>query len=505
MSDLLVGTRQKMPTNNDLPEKSFGIAADAIHRLEQLDTLFNSLAEVVIVYNTDGIVVRANPLAVETIGNNPVGKSKQQLSKLCSTRFPNGRRVPEKHLPASRALQGEIVRGERYLLTISEERQITMLASATPLYDQGELVGAASIWIDITERERLMAQLEAEHTRSELRASLSQALIEAELDVARVLNTVVLRVSDLYEDACIIRLLSDDKNFLEPVAYHHPDPDVLASMRQAFSTGSDHSEEGISGEVFLTGQAKLLERTSSTELMEHHSDRHRDWLQKLPIHSVLVVPVRAYEKIIGTLTVICTEEGRSYMQEDRDFYQDIADRAGMAIENARLHAEIQKLATLDPLTGINNRRAFFELAHHEIARFLRTGRPLSIMMIDIDDFKCINDAHGHAAGDRVLQAVANLLKHKTRALDIIGRIGGDEFAVLLPDTDKYESMEVGYRILKGIHEATIESKSEILRISLSLGIRQTPQYQADLDLLLEQADQAMYQAKKKGGDRIEVV
>jgi diguanylate cyclase (GGDEF)-like protein/PAS domain S-box-containing protein len=503
MSDLLVGIRQKMFTQ-DRPEKAFEKAAEAIRRSEQLDTLFNSLAEIVIVYNTDGVVVRVNPLTVETLGNNPAGKNKQQLNKLYSTRFPDGRRVPEKSLPASRALRGEIVRGERYVLTISDDRQLTILASATPLYDQGELVGAASIWIDITEREQLMAQLEAEHTRSELRASLSQALLEAGLDVSKVLHTVVLRVSDLYGDACIIRLLSDDKKFLEPVAYHHTDPDVLASMRQAFSTGSDHPEEGVSGEVFLTGQAKLLEHTSSEDLLKQYSDRHREWLLKQPIYSVLVVPVRAYEKTIGTLTVICNEEGRSYTQEDRDFYQDLADRAGMAIENARLHAEIQKLATLDPLTGINNRRAFFELAHHEVVRFLRTGRPLSMMMIDIDDFKCINDAHGHATGDRVLQAVASLLKNKTRALDIIGRIGGDEFAVLLPDTDKYESMEVGYRILKGIHETTIESKTETIRVSLSLGIRQIPQYQADLDLLLEQADQAMYQAKKKGGDRIEV-
>jgi diguanylate cyclase (GGDEF)-like protein len=205
--------------------------------------------------------------------------------------------------------------------------------------------------------------------------------------------------------------------------------------------------------------------------------------------------------IIGALGVIRSKGDQPYSEEDQAFYEDLANRAGMAIENARLHTEIKRLATMDALTNVYNRRAFFELGKHEIDRFLRYGRPLSVIMIDIDHFKRINDTYGHGAGDKTLQTVAQVLRSKIRALDIIGRYGGDEFAILLPETDKYEAMDVGYRILKGLHEEKVE---EEIRISLSMGIYQSPQYRGDLEGLLEHADLAMYQAKQKGGDRIEL-
>jgi diguanylate cyclase (GGDEF)-like protein len=119
-----------------------------------------------------------------------------------------------------------------------------------------------------------------------------------------------------------------------------------------------------------------------------------------------------------------------------------------AIQNAVLHGEIQKLATVDPLTGLYNRRAFEELGEREVDRYNRLGRPLSVVMFDLDHFKPVNDTYGHLVGDQVLHALTARFRSNIRQTDIMARFGGDEFALLLPETDLPTASEIADRICK---------------------------------------------------------
>jgi diguanylate cyclase (GGDEF)-like protein len=168
-------------------------------------------------------------------------------------------------------------------------------------------------------------------------------------------------------------------------------------------------------------------------------------------------------------------------------------------------SETQNLAATDPLTGQLNRRTFFELAQREIERFRRFGRPFSWIMFDVDLFKEINDTYGHSAGDQVLVAIAERCCHVIRQVDIFGRYGGDEFVMLLPETDQQMASQIAERIRASVYVSPIETESGPVSVSISVGITQPTEGTADLGLLLNKADQALYKSKKAGRNRITVL
>ena len=148
----------------------------------------------------------------------------------------------------------------------------------------------------------------------------------------------------------------------------------------------------------------------------------------------LVIPLLLEERAIGVLSLEARPH-TTFTQDDLQLLTTFAATATTAIHNVQLHAEMQKLATLDPLTGLYNRRAFLEMGRHEASRAQRYGYPLAVLMIDLDHFKWVNDTYGHAVGDQVLVEVARLWEQGLRKVDLLGRYGGEEFVVLLPDTD----------------------------------------------------------------------
>lgn len=177
-------------------------------------------------------------------------------------------------------------------------------------------------------------------------------------------------------------------------------------------------------------------------------------------------------------------------------------------ERIELEHELERLASIDSLTGISNRRRFVELAEHEVKRRSRTGNDLSVLLIDVDHFKALNDALGHAAGDRALVAVASILSGSARRTDIVARLGGDEFALVLPDTDTTAACSLAARFAEDLRERRAEVP-ELASLSLSVGIATCsgpPGLDAEpsLDQLLQQADQAMYESKRAGRDAIRV-
>ena len=180
---------------------------------------------------------------------------------------------------------------------------------------------------------------------------------------------------------------------------------------------------------------------------------------------------------------------------------DITERKRMeqALEEAVARAEA--LARTDELTGLNNRRAFFDLGER-FCRRARAGYPIAVLMFDIDHFKRINDTYGHAAGDALLRTLGQRLPPLLRPADVLGRLGGEEFAVLLPDTCAQQAWAVAERLRSGIESLVVECEGRTIGCTASFGLAVHEHQAVCLDMLLGEADQALFEAKRAGRNRI---
>jgi diguanylate cyclase (GGDEF)-like protein len=173
----------------------------------------------------------------------------------------------------------------------------------------------------------------------------------------------------------------------------------------------------------------------------------------------------------------------------------IGNQIGIAIDNAKLYEETKALSLLDPLTGLANRRMMDILFEKYFAGTQRSGTPLSVIMLDIDHFKKYNDTHGHDSGDKLLAGLAKLLLSVIREVDLAVRYGGEEFLILLPETDLIGASEIAERI-RGAVEAT-------LAITVSLGVASCNLKIKKQEKIIKKADEALYRAKKRGRNRVD--
>ena len=170
-------------------------------------------------------------------------------------------------------------------------------------------------------------------------------------------------------------------------------------------------------------------------------------------------------------------------------------------ERKQMEAELQRLATTDPLTGLLNRRRFTEVVEQELQRVRRHPRPLTLLMLDLDHFKQINDSHGHPAGDRVLRVVTGACGQLLRSTDSFGRLGGEEFAILLPDTDRAGALEVAEKLRETVGRLLIPVEGATLRVTVSIGLVCRHTGDQSLNGMLSLADHALYEAKSAGRNR----
>jgi len=164
--------------------------------------------------------------------------------------------------------------------------------------------------------------------------------------------------------------------------------------------------------------------------------------------------------------------------------------------------EVQRLAITDSLTGLHNRRHLLELARHELQRARRYRLPMSVFMLDIDEFKRVNDTYGHAIGDQVLQGVAECCRQELRGVDVLGRYGGDEFAAVLPETGLPAACQVAERLRGSIAQRALDTKAGQVTVTVSLGVAVLDDEHLAPETLLDHADQALYVAKQSGRNRV---
>lgn len=221
------------------------------------------------------------------------------------------------------------------------------------------------------------------------------------------------------------------------------------------------------------------------------------------LRAYLGVPIVFEGESIGVLYALDLSP-REYSASDIDFMTILARRASNAIGLARLVTRLDELARTDELTGLNNRREFFKRGVVEFERESRTHRPLSAAIIDVDDFKAINDGLGHATGDAVLVELARRIRDQLRAFDLVGRIGGEEFAILLPEVDRHLAGRIAERIVGAVRCEPVETARGGVNVTITLGVAERTPDTTDLTGLLDRADEALYHGKSAGRDRVVV-
>lgn len=213
------------------------------------------------------------------------------------------------------------------------------------------------------------------------------------------------------------------------------------------------------------------------------------------VSSLKVAPLRMGSEVLGTL-VFGTEKKRHLEHADVRTLELLASQVAQSLQRARYYAQAQALAEKDGLTGLANRRVFEERLEHMVNLAKRNGRPVTVIVADIDHFKTVNDTYGHLTGDEILRKVARILQQGARSTDLVARYGGEEFILILSDTDMEGGKVTAERIREEVERTVFQTNLGPLRCTLSMGIASFPQVPAEE--LLELADQALYHAKHMG-------
>lgn len=252
--------------------------------------------------------------------------------------------------------------------------------------------------------------------------------------------------------------------------------------------------EGIAGKAAKLKKPVLVNEVKK-EAAFKKSDRSR-------VDSIICMPLIANDECIGVMNITNKLSGEKFTQEDVEFLTTLAGQAAITIYNARLY----HLAITDGLTQLHIHRYFEQRLNDEIYAARKTGRPVSLIMSDIDHFKKFNDTYGHQQGDVVLAVTAKLFKMNVREADIACRYGGEEFAVVLPYTDAAGAARVAEQLRKKVeeHDFPGPSADQNLKVTISLGVATFPDHAQDAAELVKAADQSLYRSKEGGRNRVTV-
>lgn len=223
-------------------------------------------------------------------------------------------------------------------------------------------------------------------------------------------------------------------------------------------------------------------------------------LDTSPIETAAYVPLIAKNSAVGVMVLEDFRDGESFTEEERELFQSIGAQIAVAIHNAQLYA----MAVTDGLTGLYVRRYFDLRMQEEFDQARRYQRSFSLLLFDIDHFKKFNDTHGHQTGDAVLQQFARLLQANTRKSDICCRYGGEEMAVILPETRLEEALVLANKLCLRIRNRTFQSPDgKPLSVTTSIGVAEYSDAHGTMEDLVRDADEALYTAKENGRDRVE--
>ncbi len=290
-----------------------------------------------------------------------------------------------------------------------------------------------------------------------------------------------------------LMLLEGEDPFLSVKASRGIDKSFLESVRVRVG-------EGISGRVAKEGEAMMINDIEHQVLNRKNRSRYKT-------KSFVSFPLKIDKRTIGVINISDKISGEIFSQEDLALLQSFSCYASMAIERGtyfKMTQDLKEISSTDSLTGLMNRGAFHERLIETVARSKRYNESFTVFMIDIDDFKLFNDQYGHLAGDEALKKVAYAVKDGVRTIDLVGRVGGEEICVLLPNTKMSDSYVIAERMRKDVEMVTFigDRVPQGVKISVSIGIAEYPAHGENAEDVLHRADMAMYAAKGEGKNKV---
>jgi len=341
---------------------------------------------------------------------------------------------------------------------------------------------------DVTIRDSIRTK----HVERERLVYWISNFVRSSVDIQKVLDTTVEKIGETFTvSRCLVLRSIDSIDQLDVSEFTE---ESVTPVKELF-----FSDAGFE----FARQA--LSKTAPQDIGDPDTDSRitydRSFLKHLGIRSGLIVPLIMRERVLGALFLQDCAEPRDWSIDDISLIGSLADNLSVAIENADLHQEIARQAVTDGLTGVANRRSFNESFSREFERARRYSEPLSLVMIDLDFLKKINDTYGHKSGDDAIASIGKLLKQSSRVSDVAARYGGEEFCVLLPNTELDMAEQLAERIRRMINEVHIEGPGNI---SASIGVSSYPDHADDPDQLFQKADAALYAAKQNGRNRVHV-
>ena len=310
------------------------------------------------------------------------------------------------------------------------------------------------------------------------RATLS---LTSSLDLEEVLSSILKQSLDLFTGQCDGHIFLYQNNTLS-----------FGAARMGDGTQgkiwSEPRENGLTYTVARTGSAIIVD-----DMRQHPLFRNTPgtWTG-----SIIGLPLKYRELVVGVMNIAHHETSRFEDHQIR-VLNLLADQAAISIVNARLHNIVQEQSLTDPLTGLHNRRAFNRRLEEETLRSERYGRPFSLVLMDLNGFKAINDTFGHIEGDRVLTSIGQCLNDNVRNTDFLARYGGDEFALVMPETSKQIASQLTNRLQRVLRNGDFGlPKAPVQPITMSVGIAQFPEHATSSEKLLAAADEALYHAKR---------
>ncbi|MFC2051959.1 diguanylate cyclase [Chloroflexota bacterium] len=272
---------------------------------------------------------------------------------------------------------------------------------------------------------------------------------------------------------------------------------LSSEIGSAWRVGERIPIKGTATEWVANHKQALVE---SDLLQESKFSTGRDHL-KQGVRSIAYLPLIVKDKAIGSL-IVSSRHPNAYSNRHLNLLQQLASQIAMPIENSRLYAEVEEKTRTDELTGLFNRRSLDEVITGEVNRYSRYGGVFSLIILDLDHFKAFNDNYGHLAGDKILREVGSIIKNSIRSADRAFRYGGDEFAILLPNTSINATNQVVERIRKQIASKVLAGS---IPVTASLGLASWPANGTGADDVIAAADAALYHAKRSGGNRSHVL
>ncbi len=345
-----------------------------------------------------------------------------------------------------------------------------LVISSVPVHSEdGEWLGARGVARDVTEtRERDLA-LERERNRIELLNTIVDA-IRNEIDPSRMLGTAAEATAAVVgaRNCWVLR----------------------GDIRRGFATAAEF------GGSFGVSQPSATDAVAEVLL---HGDPRGVVERSVGLQQVLTAACRYRGEVNGAIAVACGGDQAEWGDDAKALLAGVADRIGLAIEQIAAHEQLEKLSRTDELTGLFNRRAFYEELEGRLAHHRRTGRSGALIYVDLDNFKMVNDVHGHQQGDEVLRLISDILDGGSRIGDLTARMGGDEFAVWTEDTDDEGAVTKARILLSDAESLKSHSASEAYPLGISIGIAVSdPKSEEMMDALIARADAAMYEVKNDG-------